>query len=575
MIRLQEYCYSTRPLLKESYGVYIYVYNPGEREIAEGSDYNVVNIATEYGADGEPSGYANVKLLFLDNTANKRFYKFKLSGSLSLLQTEQAYMQVHGKRRYDIAGLQLHYKGEPQGEDRTVGLTYEWTGYAHGCGPGYDEESTLACTYAETETLHLEPVPTVYRPEGTNGKNDYTQDSLHSVWFSVPNGYVEKYGELYAVHATWLSAVIKPMLVTGRWDIYSAVKNCLGNVFPEHDANGEFHYGFMSGFETRTTVGNLVHNFCDYGFNLEDGYIRLENCGSVLPALYGAFYSGGGNDSADGYTVSSVKLQQCLAESIAKYGGETVLGKYSREVFESVDAEMTDVRITRDETYSLTSEKISSTWWERLWGRSHPEFSRVFDGIEAIRALAASDFTGTDKEVSDRLYIDVNDVAELKAAVQSDTDSTYYLFRYRVSDYESEEVKQGRWEYNYNLLNPTASGWAFKDADTNAYFFKETVDLAFDIIDVTFRNRGALTVIPVVMDPIDVIPSATPPVYTESETENMLWWKLVLGLIGLILLIVILAPVLPYILQGLWWIVSASVKGVIRIVKSFKKERPK
>ena len=575
IIYLQEYCYSERPLLKENYGVYIYVYNPAEKEIKSESDYNVVNMATEYNESGEPCNYENVKLIYLDSTANKRFYKFKLSDSLIRLRLEREYMQRHGKRRYDIAGMQLHYKGELQVTDVTVGLKYEWTGFAHGCGAEYDAESTLQCNYAETETLYLEPTPTVYRPEGTNGKNDYTQDSLHSVWFSVPNEYMEKYGELYALHATYLNAVLKPMLVTGNRDIYSSVRERLGIEYPRHDQSGDFHYGFMSEFEARAGAGNVVHNYCKYGFNLENGFIRLENCESVLSAIYGVFYAGSGNDSADSYTVSSAALQQCLAESKNKFGGETVLGKYSRAMFDSVDNTLTDIRITRNETYSLTSEKISSTWWERLWGGSHTEFSHTFDGIEAIRPLTYNDFSGTDKEVSDRLYIDESDVSALKTAAQNSGESTYYLFRYQVSDYESSEVKEGEWEYRYNALNPTASGWTFKDADTNAYFFKETVNLDFDIIDVTFNKNGTLAVIPVVMSPIDVIPSATPPVYTETDTDKTLWWKLLLGLAGLILLIIILAPVLPYIIQGVWFVITLPVKAIVRLVKAFSKEKPK
>ena len=160
-------------------------------------------------------------------------------------------------------------------------------------------------------------------------------------------------------------------------------------------------------------------------------------------------------------------------------------------------------------------------------------------------------------------------------APQSSSESTYYLFRYQVSDYESSEVKEGEWEYRYNALNPTASGWTFKNADTNAYFFKETVNLDFDIIDVTFNKNGTLAVIPVVMSPIDVIPSATPPVYTETDTDKTLWWKLLLGLAGLILLVVILAPVLPYIIQGVWFVITLPVKAVAILVKSFRKEKPK
>ena len=57
----------------------------------------------------------------------------------------------------------------------------------------------------------------------------------------------------------------------------------------------------------------------------------------------------------------------------------------------------------------------------------------------------------------------------------------------------------------------------YSEKDSNSYFFQQTVNLDFDIIDVTFSRNGVETVIPVVMDPIDNIPDGTPPVYTQSD----------------------------------------------------------
>lgn len=55
-----------------------------------------------------------------------------------------------------------------------------------------------------------------------------TQDSLHSVYFAVPNEYIKKYGAMTAVHAEWLNAVLAPALVTGNGNVYNAVKEYLG-----------------------------------------------------------------------------------------------------------------------------------------------------------------------------------------------------------------------------------------------------------------------------------------------------------------------------------------------------------
>ncbi|MBQ8308248.1 MAG: hypothetical protein IJX96_00265 [Clostridia bacterium] len=73
----------------------------------------------------------------------------------------------------------------------------------------------------------------------------------------------------------------------------------------------------------------------------------------------------------------------------------------------------------------------------------------------------------------------------------------------------------------------------WEQVDTNAYFFQQTVNLDFDIIDVTFSNGTTETVIPVVANPIDVVPDATSPVYTQSDKEPN-WWIWVLIIIAFV-----------------------------------------
>ena len=112
--------------------------------------------------------------------------------------------------------------------------------------------------------------------------------------------------------------------------------------------------------------------------------------------------------------------------------------------------------------------------------------------------------------------------------------------------------------------------------DTNAYFVQETVNLDFDIIDVTFTKDGVSTVIPVVSDPIDNIPGITPPANTTDDDFD---WKTLLGIIlGAILFIVFLpliATLVPYLVKGIVWILLLPVKGIAAIIDSLKKRRNK
>ena len=91
--------------------------------------------------------------------------------------------------------------------------------------------------------------------------------------------------------------------------------------------------------------------------------------------------------------------------------------------------------------------------------------------------------------------------------------------------------------------------YEWEKKDTNAYFFKETVNLDFDIIDVTFSNGSVDTVIPVVSNPIDVVPSPTPPVHTETD-KKMDWKMIALAVVAVIILVVALLGI------GYGWYVS-------------------
>ena len=64
------------------------------------------------------------------------------------------------------------------------------------------------------------------------------------------------------------------------------------------------------------------------------------------------YYTGGGKDSADSYTVSSEDILSKLRASKNEFGGVLVNGKYSANMFSSYDKDFTDVTNEADETFS-------------------------------------------------------------------------------------------------------------------------------------------------------------------------------------------------------------------------------
>ena len=576
IVAFAEYGYSFYADNQGDYGLYVYVYNPRGQAIDTDTDRNKISLTY-----GGRENWTKYNLEFLDYSSEAGyeglFYKFKVS------LTEDEKSDILGRvaqnaRVYEISGMELSVGNIVT--DYTVAMRYTYSGYALGYGSALVTESTLACMADGFEKyLNLDVHPTYYRPEGTNGENDYTQDSLHSVYFAVPREVVEEYGGLSAVHATWLDAVLAPVLVTGNKDAYDAILPYLGQDIGQNtDALdyayvGDAEFGATGGFGETGWGGAFGYNFPEAWMGLGgDGVINSTD--RVISVLYWLFYAGEGENSADEYALSSEVIEEKLVELTEQYGGELVNNRYSRVLFDSVAEEFTELNIPAELEYDLRNEVLGSSWWDKLWGITHDE-SAAFDGIKAIYEVQDGDFVIRDnvldtEETADNLYIAPEDVEAFKEFYdENKADSVVYLFRYQVSDYISAEA---------SLFEPDDFiGNSWSRTDTNAYFMQETVNLDFDIIDLTFTKDNVDTVIPVVSDPINNIPDGTPPVYT--ETDDDFDWKTLLGIIlGAILFIVFLpliATLVPYLVKGIVWILLLPVKGIAAIIDSLKKRRNK
>lgn len=564
-----EYCYSFYKEKQGDFGLYVYVYNPKGLKFDTESVLNQVQFAITNETDSTYTKYP-LKFLNMSKKADYEglFYKFKVF--LSDEQKKDILGKVNSSNRvYKVSGIELLTKGDVNATEYAVNTTYSYSGYAKGYGSNEQAESTLKVTSEGLETLSLEVYPTVYRPEGTNGKDEYTQDSLHSVYFSVPNKVIEQYGLMSAVHATWLNAVIYPALVTGNQEAYNAINGYLGSVVGVN--NSALEYAYFGAHHTTSHMGtSAISNLGGYCYNLPNAWSSNYVSPDVrLEVLYMLFNAGSGTDSADHYRVKSEDIMAKLAESAGKFGGELVNGKYAACMFESVDDKFTEVNIQAEDKFSLTSEIVDKSWWDELWGLSGNVTSIAFDGIKAIYPVTDSDIAGTDEEVSERLFISSADVADFKQFYNAEKeDKTVYLFRYQVNDYRAEEAtlfKKG------SVLG--VPSW--KITDTNAYFFKETVNLDFDIIDVTFSTGETETVIPVVSSPIDVIPDATAPVYTESDEEPawLKWLKAVVAAVIIVVILVIFGPLIFWLLKLVIKIILWPFKAIAELIKTFRKNR--
>ena len=572
IVNFVEYCYSATKNMRENYGLYIYVYNPQKINFSTTSQQNKIQIAVTYDEDGKATRYEKFHLVFCDKSDGdyrNLFYKFKVEDK-----------QIDGKhfadrvnaseRRYDISGVELLTYGKQNAVEYKVGGTYRFTGFAKGYGA---DESTLACEVEDLETCKLDVYHTYFRTEGVSALGAGHYNEVNTVYFELPNHYLRDYGRLQKIRAEWWEYKTKEMFVTSNADFYEQLLDYVGTT---EKPDWSMYYGYryvpiVSGEGiTARTDDYLTY---DWAYNIYDSYetnhvnwsrtVKVENS---INAFYYAFYSKAVNniDSLFSFlyskpvagNVADSVVQKWVYDFINTYGSADMLTiDNGRQIpaclFETyVDDGRTigynDKTIDLADTFDLKSYDSNHSWWDKLWtfGFSWPSTNEEYADVAPIYILKAEDVNPVlpASTISTNLLVNENDVADIQAlyAHAQLNDCSVVLFRFANTDYFAKAV--GR------------TGVAEKDADT--YFAQETMFFDFDIIELTFNKDGVYRVIPVVASPIDIINGITAPPQTFD------WWKLLLMLLALILFLLILAPILPYIIKGVVWLVSAPIKAI-------------
>lgn len=600
VISFVEYCYSYKANLRDNYGLYVYIYNPKGLNLSTNEKQNKIQMAVAYDAEGNPTDYAKFSLEFCSKVESgdykNLFYKFKVIDH-KVNGTTFSDRVNSNARRYDVSGVEITTYGSSTATEYGVCGTYIFTGFAEGYGPDANAKSTLSCDVEYLETIELSVKHTFYRSE-TSALGSGHQNQLDTVYFSVPKRYLDTYGTLQRIKAEWYEYKTKEILVTSNTDFYNAASPYigvpLGNSPNEY---GLYEYVEDIGYSLGIGAGKAGDMYvAQWGWNLGDGYLHVPT--NVLYYMFLVDDIEEYDPYAETKTVGGIQSND-LYEYIKNYRKSYTSGKLpikdgtiSADLFESDiddDRKMNnengvikkgysyydfdaDVDLQTLQSWSSTSPSFWDNWLNFGLGAAFTggpnEESKT---VAPIQILKASDLTGTNAEIAERLLVNVNDVDAIKAEYNNavtvsgtnDEEKVVVLFRFATSDYYSEAV---------DIIEPNAGFlWSDKHYEGEAYIAQESVFFDFDIIQLSFNKDGEYTVIPVVSSPIDIVNDITPPVNMPDEVD---WWKIALALILVVLLLVLLAPVLPYIIQGIGWVVMLPVKAV-KAIKNGKNKQPK
>ena len=590
MIYFAEVGYSMYSNLRENYALYIYVYNPSGLVIDTESAYNELKLGF-----GDNPTYEDYKLTFLtrSETAGYEglFYKFKVE--LTDSQKTMALRLLSSNARvYTVVSIELSSESQvtdyPVGYDTNTkqGSVYTYTGYALGYGSALAEESTLTCSVSGfSNYLALDVEQTVYRPMGDFYEGDQSQ--LNSCWFSVPDEYIEKYGDISKIKYEWYEYVTKPILITENSQIWR-------NLDSLHGGNtSELTNFYVCLIAMSNTDSSWFHKHGDglgwtSNVELDSSYILLSPPVSVTSAIdpdsyfenfSAVFYTGG--KAYDEFSVSAEELQEKFLENSQLLGDTSIVDRYAESLFEDYVQEgrtrgynLADSENELDIYWNTTTK---DSFWQQVFGGY--DVDTTWGSVDAFHPVTAEDLNGTDAEVAELLYIDEDDVPALRLrfTVAELLDETVVLFRYGSTNYYSIPVTQGYTStYGSNtdddLVQQCSSDWW--DRDYSAYMARQTVFLNFDILSITFTTEeGVSTEIPVVMSPEEVFSDVDPPL-EENYHEGLGLLdiiKIVLIVLAVILLLIVLMPVLPYIVKGIVWIICLPFKAIAALFKGIKK----
>ncbi|MBR2371918.1 MAG: hypothetical protein IKA90_03510, partial [Clostridia bacterium] len=532
VINFVEYCYSYKANMQDNFGLYLYVYNPQGLDINTETTANKVQMAVAYD-NCKPTDYAKFRLEFCSVSTEpdyyRLFYKFKIVDDegqiLSRLNSNA--------RRYDISGIELFTKGSSNATEYPVGANYTFTGYAKGYGPDVNAESTLSCNVEVMETVQFTVKHTFYRSE-TSSLGAGHQNQLDTVYFRVPERLIDEYGRLQRIKAEWYEYKTKEIVVTSNKDFYNAIKDYVGvTLGKEYNEDIGYSLGLNAG-----DGGGI--NSAKWGWNLGEGYLHPA-CQTLYYLFlvndieeydpYAEITEIGGVQSNDLYEYIKVYDKTYVNGRLDVKEGNISADLFEDDIDENRKIDNENGKIQKGYSYYDFDADVDLQVLES-WSSGNPSFwdtwvnfglGQAFTGgpdeesktVAPIQILKASDLSGSNAQVADRLLVNVNDVDSIKAEynIAEQNDEVLVLFRFATSDYYSEAVD----------IMQLGEGflWSNKHITGEAYIAQESVFLDFDIIQLTFNKEGAYTVIPVVSSPIDIVDGLTPPVDIPDELSTL------------------------------------------------------
>lgn len=502
---------------QNDYGLYVYIFNPSGEVIERDSELNTIQLST-YDVSGKMTASKKYRLQFISYSTESGydhlFYKFKVkldSGFVSSL--------VKAKRSYCISDLEIKYPTDRNARMTNIESTYTYTGFQeyHGVD-NTSAHSTLSYESNTLETISVELHPASWKTISSD-KGEHYQYEVSSVYFSIPNYYLEKYGDisdenfkgLHSVDMEWYEYKING-LITDNVTFADLASEQIGKSCTVKDptwldtivTNESVPFSFYTEIYKASPFGDPYYERA-YNLKLHSVDAHIDN---TFPRIHNVF----------NYTTEEFELigtEQILNSIYGDKGfwhyGNVDSGRKAghNEVTISVDDKKLNDLIG---SYASTHNDFITWLNSCLTGKGNLNADKEgYDPINPIHMVTSEDVNliYSDKKVSDDLFISEGDVDSLRGFYTSSAASgkTTYLMRFAVTDYFCSEVVAFDSKFPHFLTG----AYIGEKISGNHYFMEKTIFKDFDVINFTFKNpEGGYVTVPASSKPITIVGVITP-----------------------------------------------------------------
>ena len=578
MIHMVEWAFGFHLENRANFGLFIYIFNPGLFQFPAFSTHNRIQMTIRNDFHGLPIFEKFPVRLLSSSTGDiaNMFHKFQIVFTPAQQRTLIDNLNAH-QRVYDISGIEFSLLPDFRIVDFHIGRTFTYTGFAQGFGPNPNAESTLSARVDGRRTLSLDVHPTWWRSLTSNRGRGF-RHQVNSVYFSVPNSVLAEFGQLQKIMAEWWEYKTQPIVVTTRASTYSRLSNIIGQ---RVRGRNDLQYGLYLNYWYAGAAGF----FADWIFNdIHRDRWHINARPEVAEHLYYLFkvdrITRDTNRWPSG-TISAEVLEDWILDYDKSFKkGRVYVG--GREVSADLFLDRLDdhregagsrrghnkINFDYGDTFDFLSYMEGNpSFWQQvndlgianaiggLFGLTNREIYQDTgrENVHPIYQLPRQFPSGRDADISNDLMVGLNDIPALRGFHEQATngDETVFLFRFALTDYFSDWL--GIYDRDHGLFG---APWPIVGnmITEQAYLAQQTVFFNFDIIQLTFRDDFGYYVIPVVSNPINIIPDLRPPVWPSRPQlptmPNIFDLLQTLFIILAIIIVVVVAWVVLYSVFG-------------------------